>query len=251
LIVGIDIGSRKVKMVWGDEKITKKSCDTVRFYQQYVVKKNSQIELDLPSLGFCKEAKIIATGYGSGYLKLEGAQKISEIYAHVLGAVHLTGLKDFILLDIGGQDTKVVRVSGGRVVDFLTNDRCAASSGRFLENMAAFLDVSLEFLQSQYENPVSLSSTCAIFSETELVGKISEGYGIKELCAGVNYSLFKRIEPLVLKFPEDKVFFSGGVGKNLALKHFIEDELKREVIVPDEPAFVGALGCFFYGKEKA
>ncbi len=251
MIVGIDIGSRKVKMVWGDGKMTKKSYDTVRFYQQYVVKKNSQIELDLFPLGFCKEAKIIATGYGSGYLKLERAQKISEIYAHVLGAVHLTGLKDFILLDIGGQDTKVVRVSEGRVVDFLTNDRCAASSGRFLENMAAFLGVSLEFLQSQYENPVPLSSTCAIFSETELVGKISEGYGIKELCASVNYSLFKKIEPLVLKFSEDKVFFSGGVGKNLALKHFIEDELKREVIVPDEPAFVGALGCFFYGKEKA
>lgn len=250
MIVGIDIGSRKVKVVWGEGRIIKKIYDTVKFYQQYVVKKNSQIELRFSSLGLCEKAKIIATGYGSGYLKLERAQKISEISAHAIGAVHLTGLKDFILLDIGGQDTKVVRINKGKVVDFLTNDRCAASSGRFLENMAAFLSVSLEFLQSQYENPVPLSSTCAIFSETELVGKISEGWSIEQLCAGINYSLFKRIEPLMLKFPEDKVFFSGGVGKNLALKRFIEDELKKKVIVPDEPAFVGALGCFFYGKEK-
>lgn len=237
-------------MAWGEKEVTfKESYDTVNFYQEHVMKENSQIELNLSSFCFSKEARIVATGYGSGYLRLKEAEKISEIYAHALGAMHLTRLKDFILLDIGGQDTKVVRVNKGKVVDFLTNDRCAASSGRFLENMAAFLGVSLHFLQSQHKNPVELSSTCAIFSETELVGKIAEGYDIKELCAGINYSLFRRIEPLMLKFPEKKVFFSGGVAKNMALKHFIEYELGKEVIVPDEPAFVGALGCFFYGRE--
>ena len=80
----------------------------------------------------------------------------------------LTGLTSFTLLDLGGQDSKVALVREGRIVDFLTNDKCAASTGRYLENMAAALNISLEELGRHHSNPVELISTCAVFGESEL-----------------------------------------------------------------------------------
>jgi predicted CoA-substrate-specific enzyme activase len=170
---GIDLGSRYVKIVLaGTAEIEGfYRYDTIDFYKQY----------------------------GRNTVKVMSGEDIPEIKAHALGAIWQTGLQNFTLLDLGGQDSKVVLVKEGKVIDFQTNDRCAAGSGRYLENMAGVLGLGLDELSQHRDNPVDLNATCAIFGESELIGKIIEGSPVEELAAGVNYTIYKRIKPLLAK----------------------------------------------------
>jgi (R)-2-hydroxyacyl-CoA dehydratese activating ATPase len=103
---------------------------------------------------------------------------------------------------------------------------------------------------SQYtENPVELNSTCAVFSESELIGKIAEGASMESLCAGVNYSLYKRLQPLLMKFKGRKLVLSGGVARGRALREFLKTEYD-EIVSLEDPQFNGAVGCCVYGKMK-
>ena len=254
---GIDLGSRHVKIVlFQDNKIISQyEYDTVDFYKKYGHKEGDRFVVDFLGLGL-KELnlmqpkpdsgsrdRLISTGYGRNTVKIKGGEDIPEIKAHALGASWQTGLADFTLLDLGGQDSKVVMVRNYKVVDFQTNDKCAAGSGRYLENMAKILGMSLDELSGFRENPVDLAATCAIFGESELVGKIIEGYPIEELAAGVNYTVYKRIKPMLLQLVSPKLVFTGGVAYNRALKDIISNELKLEVIVPPHPQHNGAIGC--------
>jgi predicted CoA-substrate-specific enzyme activase len=182
-MLGMDLGSRNVKiMEMQDHVITAQlSFDTIAFYRSYGKTGAGNLRIDLSELGLAQNQPLVATGYGKVSVQIEGALHLPEIQAHVKGAVYQTGYQDFTLLDIGGQDTKIVKVRGGRAVDFLTNDRCAASSGRYLENMAGVLGIDLEELSRYSLQPVELNSTCAIFGETEIIGKIVEGYPLAEL----------------------------------------------------------------------
>ena len=127
------------------------------------------------------------------------------------------------------------------------NDKCAASCGRYLENMAVVLGMKLCEMVKFSENPIELNSTCAVFSESELIGKISEGVDLERLAAGVNYSLYKRIKPKLLSFKEDTVIVTGGVANNDAFIKFIQnDNLYKEVIVPKHTQLNGAIGCALY-----
>ncbi|MEM3977322.1 MAG: acyl-CoA dehydratase activase, partial [Thermoplasmata archaeon] len=155
----------------------------------------------------------------------------------------------FTLLDIGGQDYKVVYVKGGVIQDFLTNDKCAAGTGRFLEKMANVLDVSIDEISRHYEDPIKLNSTCTVFAETELISKMMEGHPKESLMAGVNYSVFERVKPYILRFKSNLIIFTGGVAKNKAIAEIIRREIGREVIVPDEPQANGAIGCAYYAKK--
>ncbi|GAV21647.1 acyl-CoA dehydratase activase [Carboxydothermus pertinax] len=246
--IGIDLGSRNVKMaIKEDGELKFLLFDTVSFYRKYGKLVDGELVVDFSAIGLKEIAKIVSTGYGRQAVKIKGGEEIPEIRAHALGAVYQTGLLDFTLLDLGGQDSKVVLVRKGKLIDFLTNDKCAASTGRYLENMASVLKISLDELGNFYENPVELSSTCAIFGETELLGKVVEGYSLEQLAAGVNYTIFKRIAPMLKKLFSPKVVFTGGVAYSRALKHIIEKELEVEVVIPREPQFNGAIGCLKYG----
>jgi len=245
--IGIDLGSRNVKMAIKDGELKYLLFDTVSFYREYGKLIDGELVVDFSALGLKEIEKIISTGYGRQTVKIKGGEEIPEIRAHVLGAAYQTGLVDFTLLDLGGQDSKVVLVRNGKLIDFLTNDKCAASTGRYLENMAAVLKISLAELGKYYEDPVELSSTCAIFGETELLGKVVEGYPLERLAAGVNYTIFKRIAPMLKKLSSPVVVFTGGVAYSFALKHIIEKELEVEVVIPREPQFNGAIGCLKYG----
>ena len=142
---------------------------------------------------------------------------------------------------------RVISVKNKKTVDMVLNDKCAASCGRYLENMAVVLAMTIPEMEKYHEQPVELNSTCAVFAETELIGRISEGYSIERLSAGVNYSLFKRIKPLIEKFPSNTLIMSGGVAKNKAIVYFIEKEMGyKEVIVLPKPQMNGAIGCYVY-----
>lgn len=244
---GIDLGSRSVKLVIMDDAAKELKAtniyETAKFYRDYGQRIEKGLAVNFEALGFSEVTALTATGYGRNTINIVGATVIPELKAHMLGVIHQTGLTDFTLLDLGGQDSKVIKVRKGRMVDFQTNDKCAASTGRYLENMAAVLGISLDELADYCENPVELSATCAIFGESELIGRIVEGYSTAELAAGVNYTIYKRIKPMLSALKSDTIVFTGGVALGTAIKEFITREMGVEVIVPKYPQLNGAIGC--------
>ncbi|GAW28643.1 acyl-CoA dehydratase activase [Carboxydocella sp. ULO1] len=256
MLLGLDLGSRQAKLVLGPRQagwqpgeplpeLSFHRYDTILFYRQYGRKVAEDLAVDFAALDLPQFEAIVSTGYGRNTVKIAGGKTIPELKAHMLGAMAQTGLQDFTLLDLGGQDSKVIAVSRGKMRDFVTNDKCAASSGRYLENMAAVLGISLEELSQYADNPVELSSTCAVFGESELIGRIVEGYSVAELAAGVNYTIFRRVQPMLKPLlGKGPLVFTGGVAFNRALVTILERELGVEVVIPPEPQMNGAIGCW-------
>jgi predicted CoA-substrate-specific enzyme activase len=249
-ILGIDLGSRDVKIVLmeNDEIIEKFKISTVKFYKEYC-KYDGKIIIDFDKLKLDDFDFGVSTGYGRNNVNIENFIIVNELKAHAYGVMYKTGLKDFILLDVGGQDVKVLKIEKGILTDIELNDKCAASCGRYLENMAKILEISLDELSSFHLNPVELNSTCAVFSESELIGKIAEGISFDKLCAGVNYSLYKRLKPMLAKFRGRRILLSGGVARNKALVEYLKQDYD-EVLALDDPEFNGAIGCCYYYKIK-
>lgn len=250
---GIDLGSRNVKIALMDGKSPARlyKFNTIEFYRERGSMSGGQLALDLSGLpGVGEVNALVATGYGRQAINLKNARIIPEIKAHVLGASFLTGEKNFTLLDLGGQDSKVALVKSGKLIDFMTNDKCAASTGRYLENMAAVLGIDMAELSRHDQEPVNLTSTCAIFGETELIGKVVEGHSIGSLAAGVNYTIYKRIKPMLARLLSHLLIFTGGVANNRALRKILNRELNVPIIVPDKPDFAGAIGCCVDAMDK-
>lgn len=247
-ILGIDIGSRAVKLALfdGEGLVRSDILSTMKFYRDHSQSIDGKIRLDLGEIGYDSFDKIVSTGYGRNNIQVEEALVINELKAHVYGALYQADLSNFTLLDIGGQDFKVIKVENRIITDMLLNDKCAASSGRYLENMAALLEISLEELKEHYLNPVALNTTCAVFGESELIGQIALGHSISELSAGINYSLYKRIKPQILKLRSKTIVLTGGVAQNDAIIHYLKEDF-HEVVIPASPQLNGAIGCGYLG----
>lgn len=246
-ILGIDLGSREVKIAIMENKkiVQKKKISTMSFYRDYC-SFHGKIIVDLNKINVKDIDRYVSTGYGRNNTDLNKFTPINEIKAHVYGGIYATGLRDFILLDIGGQDVKVVKVEKGIITDLELNDKCAASCGRYLENMANVLEVPLCDMYKYYKEPIELNSTCAVFSESELIGKIAEGVKIERLCSSVNYSLYKRLKSQIANFSGRELILTGGVAKNTALKKYLKNDYEN-IISIEEPEFNGAIGCCYYG----
>jgi predicted CoA-substrate-specific enzyme activase len=169
----------------------------------------------------------------------------TEIICHAKGAHFVIPSTRFVI-DMGGQDSKAIEVDPeGNVTNFTMNDKCAAGTGRFLEVMAQVLEVDsvaeMGPLALQSEEPCTISSTCTVFAETEVR---AQGKERKDLIAGVNKAVASRVVAMAsnLTFKPDAVF-TGGVAKNVGVKKFLEDEIGMELLVPDEPQIIGALGA--------
>lgn len=244
--LGVDVGSRYVKLAAfsGEKLLFADKLDTIRFYT--LCRNAGKVDISrLPVFmekGFAHE-RVVSTGYGRYNVRIEGSAVISEIKAHALGAAHQSGLADFTLLDLGGQDIKVIRVRGGEVDDFVMNDKCAAGSGRYLENIATILGITPEQLARHTADPVPLSATCAIFGESEVVGAVAEGAEISSICAGANLSVAQRLAPLARRYGSEKYVVTGGVALNGGVLKFLGEKLGKELIVPRHPIFNGAIGC--------
>lgn len=249
-VLGIDIGSRETKFALSDNGVITKlhSISTMNFYKNQC-KKEDGLCFDPELLGFDNIDVMVSTGYGRNNSSLKGFTPINEIKAHVLGALKQHKIADFTLIDIGGQDVKIVSVENGVIMDMELNEKCAASSGRFLENMAALLEISVEELSNYHENPVMLNSTCSVFAESELIGKISEGVDSHSLYAGINFALYNKIKPSFSKFCTETAILSGGVAKNMAVVEYIKKEFKN-IIISETPEYNGAIGCCFHGERS-
>ncbi|GAA0177403.1 acyl-CoA dehydratase activase [Clostridium sediminicola] len=241
--LGIDLGSREVKIIIMEsyEIVNSIKLSTMKFYRDYC-SYDGKIIVDIDKFNIGEVDKWVSTGYGRNNTDLKKFKVINELKAHAYGAVYQTGLKNFILLDVGGQDVKIMKIENGLMTDMELNDKCAASCGRYLENMSNILEVSLDELSIYYKDPIYLNSTCAVFTESELIGKIAEGIKTERLCAGVNFSLYNRLKPMIEKFRGEKIVLTGGVANNKALIRYLKNDYD-EVITVKEPQFNGAIGC--------
>ena len=241
--LGLDFGSRFVKLVyWGGDRFTRRRLDSLDFYRDILEKEQGRLRIDWERLGLDPPRALVVTGYGKNLLK-DLVPTITEIRAIFLGARFVTGWDHFILLEMGGQDTKVLHVREGRVFDFVTNDRCAAGTGRYLENMARFLKMPLRNFSGCWQEPVTISQTCAIFGESELISHLLEGVPPARLAAGVNASVSRRALTMMHRYACPRLVFVGGVARNRAVVHFLREGSACQVRVPPHPQFTGALGC--------
>jgi len=189
---------------------------------------------------------VVATGYGRISAPFPH-KKVTEITCHARGAFEARpGTRTVI--DIGGQDSKVIRVGpGGRVVDFVMNEKCAAGTGRFLEVMAAALEVELEGfgpLALRSREPVNISSMCTVFAESEVVSLIASGAAREDIAWGLCRSIAARLKGLAGRVGvEPDITLTGGVAHNEGVVRALEEALGVKVHVPERPQFVGALGA--------
>ncbi len=248
ITVGIDSGSLATKgVVLGDHrKILGSAIDLTggrsrksgeRVYEQVL----EQAGLSEDDVDF-----VVTTGYGRDNLPFSG-KNITEITCHAAG-VHFLFPDAATILDIGGQDSKVIRIDDrGRVMDFIMNDKCAAGTGRFLEVIAKALEVGLEDLGSisqQTENNVEISSMCTVFAETEVVSLVADDTPIPKIVRGVHNVIVERGEILLGKVGMiEPVAMSGGVALNIGVVKELEKRLNLNLKISDNPQLTGALGA--------
>lgn len=194
--------------------------------------------------GLSGEAVLSATGYGRD--RIPGRDRtISEISAHARGAAFLRpGLRT--LIDIGGQDCKVLALEGGRVLDFQMNDKCAAGSGRFLESVCRILRVEGDLLEELLGRgkSVALNSTCVVFAESEIIGLLARGLSREEILGGVADSLARRIAALAARVsPAEPAALSGGLASSAGIAGALSRALGIAVEPLEQGAFAGALGA--------
>ncbi|MFO7947798.1 MAG: acyl-CoA dehydratase activase [Armatimonadota bacterium] len=210
----------------------------------------------LDAAGICADDIHASVGTGYGRVAIEGVDwRITEISCHARGAWHIEpGTKTVI--DIGGQDAKVIRVDDrGNALDFQMNDRCAAGTGRFFEIMADAMEIDLaDFgdLAVSSDSPAELSSTCTVFAESEVVGLLAEGRALSDIAAGLCDAVARRIVAMANRLDiEPPLVLCGGVARNRGVREALQRHLGTRVVVPDVPQLVGALGAAVLAGEKA
>lgn len=246
-VAGIDIGSLSTDVVIlsGDGIIAYAIVPTLSSSESAG---RSAYDAALESAGMSASdiTAVVATGYGR--TSIDFADKaITEITCHALGARRLFAEAKTVV-DIGGQDSKVIRLSkDGRVEDFSMNDKCAAGTGRFLEVMARSLDTSLDLLGSLSalsSADVRISSTCTVFAESEVVALVAKGVSKEDIIRGLHRSVAERVYAMITRLRAEPPFvMTGGVAKNSGVVAALEERLGASLLLPEEPQIVGALGA--------
>lgn len=194
---------------------------------------------------------IIATGYGRINVPFADRQ-LTELTCHARGvSSFFPNVR--LAIDIGGQDAKGLKIKDGKLLDFVMSDKCAAGTGRFLEVLAQTLGLQVEELgplSLKSKHKISISSTCTIFAQQEVINNLSEGAAVEDIVAGLHDAIASRVSRMVQRLKiEPDVVFTGGVAKNIGVVKALEENLKCKVFVPDQPLLSGAIGAAIIGKE--
>jgi predicted CoA-substrate-specific enzyme activase len=261
--LGVDIGSLTVKAVLLDagQQVRGRGVAPAGYGGQEAAESLIRRLFNQGGIAAEQVAYAVVTGYGR--VRFEAAnvlvspkamEELSEISCHARGAFHLNPAVRTVI-DIGGQDSKAVRLdSRGRVIDFAMNDKCAAGTGRFLEVMAAALGVPVEELGPlalQSEHPVSISSTCTVFAESEAVSHIARGAMQPDVAAGLLQAIASRVLGLAARVGlEPAIMLSGGVALNAGVVATLAKQSSHRITVPPDPQVVGALGAALYALHK-
>ena len=233
--VGIDIGSTASKVVVeGDKKehfvlptgwSSKETCEKI---------KNKLLEMGVDVTS--DDTKVVATGYG----------RIAVDFAELAGG-------DCSIIDVGGQDTKVIIVQNGMVSDFQMNDKCSAGTGKFLEIMANRLGVTINelFDMAAAGEVIPISSLCTVFAESEVINYIGEGKKREDIAAGVVDSVANKVVQLAQKKElGDRVILTGGLSHSIYFTGILSDKLDQKVESEEFGRFAGAYGAALLAREK-
>ncbi len=234
--MGIDIGSCYTKGVLFDGSIKNKIVIKTFFKPRQAIE-----EITSQLTGF---DRIAATGYGRE-LVTDADVIITEITAFARGATYVNSSVNSII-DLGGQDSKIIKIRDGKVDRFIMNDRCAAGTGNFVEKIAQALGLRLEEFGNFALNsnkPEMIDSLCVVMAETEILSLVSEGKRIEDIVAGVCDALVRRITGLGAQIGiEEPILFCGGGALNPGLVKSMK-RIFGDLIIPDIPQFIGALGA--------
>jgi predicted CoA-substrate-specific enzyme activase len=259
LFLGIDIGSLSCDAVLVDD-----NGDTVAWSVVPTGARN-QLAIDRARAEVVRAAGaedpeiagVVATGYGRDRVENRLAS-VTEITCHARGITRVLP-KTEVLVDIGGQDSKAIRLdTEGAVVDFAMNDKCAAGTGRFLEAMARALEIDVEELAGldhQARGGLTLSAMCTVFAESEVVSLIADGAQTCEIARGLHRAIASRTQSLVKRVAPRldglKIAMSGGVARNAAVVRALEEMLEASITVPAEPDTIGALGAALIARQRS
>ena len=252
---GCDVGSTYTKAVILDENGKMVADTTIRS------KINSEQSAIAAMEEVCKQAGLkdskelaylIGTGYGRNKVPFAD-ENISEISCHAMG-VHVTDPSVKAIIDIGGQDVKVLQIENGVMTNFVMNDKCAAGTGRFLDVMARVLEVKvsdLGALAAQSTKRVAISSTCTVFAESEVISQMANGVKRPDLVAGICRSVASRVAALARRAGvTEQVCLSGGVARNDAVRQALSDELSVPVSVDPLAQYFGAIGAALWAYKQ-
>ena len=247
---GLDIGSRSVELVVVDIP----TGGVISSVQGDTTPKVSEDCRRL--LAGASYDRLVVTGYGRAMAEVQfDAPSVTEIKAYARGAqAACPGCRT--VLDIGGQDTKAIALNGsGRVARFEMNDRCAAGAGRFLEVMAAALDYQIDqFGPAALEgnDQVQLSSMCAVFAESEVIGLMTRGFRREDIARAVHRAIVKRTVGMLQRVGADRpMVFAGGAANNPCLVSMLGEALGSPLRVPTRPQMLGAFGAALLAAEQA
>jgi (R)-2-hydroxyacyl-CoA dehydratese activating ATPase len=253
IVAGIDIGSITAETVLlrGEEILASVILPTGA-NSRTAAERCLNAALERAHLSRDALSKIVTTGYGRASFP-QATRMITEITCHARGAFSVHP-QTRTVIDIGGQDSKVIRLDGqGRNVDFQMNDKCAAGTGRFLEVMAHALEVGLEDLgrlSRSAERTIKISSTCTVFAESEVVSLIADNQPKEIIIRGLHDSIADRILGMVQRVGiEEEVTLTGGVAKNKGVALALEERLKVKLFIPPEPQIIGALGAALIARD--
>lgn len=230
---GFDVGSTAAKLVvYGNGKITDYTIDESRNWRKM-----------LSSAGAKKNA-IYSTGYFRNIVPR--AKSVTEITAAIYGVQHYYKGVD-IIVDIGGQDTKIIDLRTNR---FQLNDKCSAGTGAFIEFIAKYLGVSvteLSELHAKSKKPVKINNTCGVFALSEIISNLAGENKIEDIVAGVHFAFARRIAQQIPDVDTaDKIVLIGGAAKNKGMASALSDVLDMKLLVPKEPQIICAIGAAEY-----
>ena len=247
--VGIDIGSTASKTVILDKAgIT----DSFVLPTGWNGRETAQaIREKLEEKGYTSNMRCVATGYGR--ICVDYADKVvTEITCHGKGGWELFR-KNVTIIDVGGQDTKIIKVSDGQVTDFLMNDKCAAGTGKFIEVMATRLGASLEEMYRLAEDgqPLAISAMCTVFAESEVISHISAGERREDIAAGVIHSVASRVSNLAARFGiSGDAALTGGLCASPYFIRVLSQKLGCPVETHPFARYAGALGAALTARKK-
>ena len=252
--MGIDVGSTASKCVIlrDGQEIAAKSLVDVGAGTSGPARAISEV---LEAAGKTQEdmAFILATGYGRNSLEKVADHQMSELSCHARGA-HFLFPNVHTVIDIGGQDVKVIEIENGVMVNFAMNDKCAAGTGRFLDVMARVLEVKvsdLERLGSESTKDVAISSTCTVFAESEVISQLAQGTDKRDIINGIHHSVAGRVAGLANRIGvRDDVVMTGGVAQNGGVVKALEEALGRPIHTSPLTQYNGALGAALFAWQK-
>jgi predicted CoA-substrate-specific enzyme activase len=253
---GVDVGSTQTKAVVIDEtrRIVGRSLIPTGANVVTAAENAFTAALEQGGVPRGEVRYVIGTGYGRYKVEFGDAQ-VTEICCHARGAAEMFP-DTRTVLDMGGQDTKAIRIApGGDVLDFCMNDKCAAGTGRFLQSAAAALEIPLGELGTYAragQRPVDITTTCTVFAESEVLSWLARGKKIEDILAGVHRSIAARSIALLRRVGiEEQITFTGGVARNPAMIDVLNQLLETRLNVGEESHYMGALGAALFALERA